>query len=345
MGFFSGITKVFKKVAKKIKKVAGKVMGKVMKLPIFKQIGSLYSKTFGKLGPFGMIAASLVLPGLGSLISAGWTSLASTLSGTAAGGLMNTVGSWVGQAATTLGNVGTSISDKIVGVFKGAGTSISNGASRVFNAASEWTKDNLPNLHQNLSKAGDWISKKISGPQVTESGQQGLTRGQSFRRPGALEGTRTPSFAKPGSLKSAIPEAPVQVTQQDIGILDTKGGVPRLQSPTAPGDSLLSAQPGVDTTFSGEQGLTRVQSAAAPGTDAAAGSSFARKAIESAGSLLGSMGAETPDPLARFEPATFASIGAKRGGISGQGAVGGQFLTPAQQAFFQQHASLLGQIG
>jgi hypothetical protein len=327
MGLGSFVKKSFKKVAKKVKKVAGKVMGRVMKLPGMKMIGDLYAKTFGKLGPLGAIAAGLILPGIGSLISAGWTSIAGSLAGTSAGGIMQSVGTWVGKAATTLGKVGSSISDTVGSVFKGAGTSISDGASKVFNAASEWTKENLPKLHQNLSKAGDWISNKVSGTPATSAQQ-----------------TRATLQANPELLKASAPQDVAAnlfqstdgTAAQNLLTKETLAANPEFAKFTDP--SKTAAE--LAKTTQGRSTGTAFGLSTEP-----TGTGFAKKALEGTASLLSGMGAEGIEPMQPFQPSSFAEIGTQRGGIGGQGAVGGQFLTPAQQQFFKQHASLLGQVG
>ena len=113
MGLFSKITKPFKKIAKRVKKTASKVW-KGIKTGVLKPLGKLYGKTFGKLGPLGMVAASLILPGIGSMISAGWSGLAGSLAANnAAGTFLHAVGTGMQGIATTLGNVGAGISEKI----------------------------------------------------------------------------------------------------------------------------------------------------------------------------------------------------------------------------------------
>lgn len=315
MGFsiskaFKKVTKPFKSVAKRIKKAGSKLMGSIMKLPGFKQLGQLYAKTFGKLGPLGMIAASFLLPGLGSMIATGWGNLAGSLAANnAAGTFLHAIGTGMQTISSTLSGIGTSITDKINGVM-----------------------DNAKGM---FKEASDWVTGGKNPADFTVSGAKGLTRTQSFARPSGF----------------GIPEQPFdigQVTQRDLAVFDIDN-LPRVQSAASPDSSLLLGQTpkiGVDTTFSGTEGLTRLQSTAAPGTQVAAGESFAKKALKAGAALL------APDATALSAPefaVTLPSIGddflTQRFGAGGSGAVGGQFLTPQQQAFFAQHAKLLGQAG
>ena len=105
MGLLSKIGKsiknTFKKTFKRIKKVLSPI-GKALK----KGLGKV-GEFFGKLGPLGTLALSLMLPGLGTL----WTSFggwANTLSGP-----LGTVMQGVASAGNTVGRVYNSVSGMI----------------------------------------------------------------------------------------------------------------------------------------------------------------------------------------------------------------------------------------
>jgi hypothetical protein len=105
MGLLSKIGKsiknTFKKTFKRIKKVLSPI-GKALK----KGLGKV-GKFFGKLGPLGTLALSLMLPGLGTL----WTSFggwASSLSGP-----LGTVMQGVASAGNAVGRVYNSVSGMI----------------------------------------------------------------------------------------------------------------------------------------------------------------------------------------------------------------------------------------
>jgi len=105
MGLLSKIGKslksAFKSVFKRIKKVV-KPIGKALK----KGLGKI-GKAFGKLGPLGTLAMSLMLPGLGAL----WTSFggwATTLSGP-----LGTIMKGISAAGNTIGSVYSSVTGMI----------------------------------------------------------------------------------------------------------------------------------------------------------------------------------------------------------------------------------------
>ena len=294
----SKLAKPFKRAAKRLKKVAGKVMGKVMKLPGFKQLGKLYGKTFGKLGPLGMIAASMVIPGA-------WAMMSNSLAGSSIGWL-KAVGGAMQNISTTLGGIGNTISGKI-------------------DAAMESSKE----LFQ---EASNFVTGGGNPADFTVSGAEGLTRTQSFARPSGF-GVKQ----KPFDIGA--------VTQRDLKTFDINN-LPRVQDATAPGGSLLTKPAaGVDTTFSGVEGLTRTQSAVAP--EVAAGEFNAKKLLKAGMAALGGSSMEQPEPDAFITglPVMGDDFAANRLGVAGAGSAGGQFLTQQQQAFFSQHASLLGQVG
>lgn len=317
MGFLSKITKPFKKIARKIKKTAGKVMGGIMKLPGFKQLGQLYGKTFGKLGPLGMIAASFVLPGLGTMISGAWGSVAGALSAPGAGGFLNAVSAGMTNISTTLGGIGTSITEKISGAFtKMGGDTLTQGISNTFQKASDWVTGGKNPSAFNFDATG--FSKEVAvGPQSQFDFGKAFTGPEQIPTP-EFTGVPTKALADIGAPKFAVSDSLLKPK------LTPSAGV-------TPGQA-------IDTSK-----LTFDSSPLAPSR----ASVLAKKTAKGAASMLlnkaqAPITAELP-PLPGV--ADFSATPAQRGGISGQGATGGQFLTPQQQAFFQQHASLLGQAG
>jgi len=98
---FKSVKKAFKSVFKRIKKIV-KPIGKALK----KGLGKV-GKFFGKLGPLGTLALSLMLPGLGTLWSQ-FGSWASTLSGP-----LGAVMKGVAAAGNTIGKVYSSVTGMI----------------------------------------------------------------------------------------------------------------------------------------------------------------------------------------------------------------------------------------
>ena len=146
MGLLSKIGKsiknTFKKTFKRIKKVLSPI-GKALK----KGLGKV-GQFFGKLGPLGTLALSLMLPGLGTL----WTSFggwANSLSGP-----LGTVMQGVASAGNTVGRVYNSVSGMISDT---VGTIARNTIGRVpvgggknltdiYNGFSEWVGTKMDNL-------------------------------------------------------------------------------------------------------------------------------------------------------------------------------------------------------
>lgn len=146
MGLLSKIGKsiknTFKKTFKRIKKVLSPI-GKALR----KGLGKV-GKFFGKLGPLGTLALSLMLPGLGAL----WTSFggwASSLSGP-----LGTVMQGVASAGNAVGRVYNSVSGMISDT---VGTIARNTIGRVpvgggknltdiYNGFSEWVGTKMDNL-------------------------------------------------------------------------------------------------------------------------------------------------------------------------------------------------------
>jgi hypothetical protein len=146
MGLLSKIGKsiknTFKKTFKRIKKVLSPI-GKALK----KGLGKV-GKFFGKLGPLGTLALSLMLPGLGTL----WTSFggwASSLSGP-----LGTVMQGVASAGNAVGRVYNSVSGMISDT---VGTIARNTIGRVpvgggknltdiYNGFSQWVGTKMDNL-------------------------------------------------------------------------------------------------------------------------------------------------------------------------------------------------------
>lgn len=342
MGFLKSITKPFKSIAKRIKKTASKVW-KGVKSGVLKPLGKLYGKTFGKLGPLGMVAASFILPGLGSMLAAGWTGLAGTLGSQAAGGFLNAVSAGMNAVSTGLANAGSfvgGISDKIGQVLTKVGGSISDGASQMFQGASEWAKTK----GIDVSKMGDWVSNKAQSFGI--GGQPAATSDSLLQANPELR------FAANANARNQF--AGITDIQKTQAVLGESAGESLLtqsqinqqfaQTPGLASKTLLQT---TGETLASPEILAKDLNLATQGRAAGTGSNFAKKALKGVASSLLAQGAKPlPVPeVPSLSSADFGSFGSNRLGIGGTGSVGGQFLTPQQQAFFQQHAQLLGQAG
>ena len=146
MGLLSKIGKsiknTFKKTFKRIKKVLSPI-GKALK----KGLGKV-GEFFGKLGPLGTLALSLMLPGLGTLWTSfgGWASslsgpLGAVMQGVASAG--NTVGRVYNSVSGMISDtVGTIARNTIGRVPVGGGKNLTD----IYNGFSEWVGTKMDNL-------------------------------------------------------------------------------------------------------------------------------------------------------------------------------------------------------
>jgi hypothetical protein len=165
MGFFSGLkkvfkgaTKIFKGVAKGIKKV-GSGIWKGIKKGI-KAVG----KVFGKLGPIGTLALSFVLPGVGSMLGAMWTTTATTLTGAAMPAWVQAVGngmkwasSMASKASGFVKEAFSGITNKIKGGLEWVGGKVSDGANALFKGAQDLLGVKNP---ASISDVGEFVGQK-----------------------------------------------------------------------------------------------------------------------------------------------------------------------------------------
>ena len=172
MGFLSkigrGLKKAFKSVFKGIKKVV-KPIGKALK----KGLGKI-GKVFGKLGPLGTLALSLMLPGLGALWTqfGGW---ASTL-----GGPLGTIMKGIATAGNTIGNVYSSVTGMISDtVGKIAGNTIGKipvgggkNLTDVYKGFTEWVGKSMDNLRMKAGLPTKNITPTTAMEDATKLGEQ-----------------------------------------------------------------------------------------------------------------------------------------------------------------------------
>jgi len=115
-----GLKKTFKPIVKIVKKIVKPIARGVRKIgrELKKGFGKV-AKAFGKLGPLGSIALSLILPGLGGALS-GWLSS------------MGPVGNFILKIGQTIGNAASYVKKGVGRVF----SSITNGIEMGMNAVS-----------------------------------------------------------------------------------------------------------------------------------------------------------------------------------------------------------------
>ncbi len=361
-GAFKAIKKVgskvagaFKKVAKKVKKIGQKIL---------KPIGELYAKTFGKLGPLGVIAASFILPGLGTMLAGWWSSAASALLNTTIGCTFGTVLQAVGQGMTYVGSlpgtidkfigkIGTSISDKVTSTLTGMGNSITEGANNLFTSAQTALGSKNPLTIQDLGKkVVDGANKLFKqGPQnqlnpgmddidFLAKGLEGPVRPPLTVAGNVVPGSIAPGGIAPGGITSGVGNVVPGGTAVAPNLNVAPGGFAPGAAPTA---GIAPGIPGAPTVGAAGTPLTNI----APGGTAG---------VVAKPSLLTSVGAalvdtfaqarenreETATPFISELPVVEENLLSARGAFSGVGAGGGSFLSPAQQAFFEAERRRLG---
>ena len=172
MGFLSkigkGLKSAFKSVFKRIKKVV-KPIGKALK----KGLGKI-GKFFGKLGPLGTLALSLMLPGLGALWAqfGGWAStiggpLGTVLNGIATAG--NTIGrvysSVTGMISDTIGTIAGNTIGKIP---VGGGKNLTD----VYKGFTEWVGKTMDNVRMKAGLPTKNITPTTAMEDATKLGQE-----------------------------------------------------------------------------------------------------------------------------------------------------------------------------
>jgi phage-related protein len=118
MGFFSGIWDSIKGAVRSI--------GKTIKSAV-----TSVGKFVNKLGVVGQIGLMFVLPGIGGMMSKGFSALTSGLVGSSSG-ILQGIGhvlSAAGKFGSTVGNVFKSVSDAVTGFVKTVGGGAVNSAS------------------------------------------------------------------------------------------------------------------------------------------------------------------------------------------------------------------------
>ena len=343
------VGKVVKGVAKGVKSLAKGVVKGVKKV-----VGGI-GKVFGALGPIGTLAMSFIMPGVGSMLSGMWTTTANTLASGQLGSVLGAVGKgmqWVGNAASTISsgvsNTFNSITDKMKSAFTSAGNTVSEGAANMWNSAKEA-------VGMDPSKAA---SKDI-GQVVAEGAQKTFKASGEFTQAGADAGfavdlnkglTPVASGPQPGFVGTDIYKqaefgnvAPEVIqTAKDTG-LNPFGEQARMLAEQNFGDPLANQgetlfdatgakRPGAaidpDMSF-GQEGLDLTREAAAE-----ANPTLRPKENKLFKNLLDAVQGMSPlDPTIPFIQSSGpgAMQGAGRGGVGGEGASGGQFLTDAQR--------------
>jgi len=320
MGFFKSIKKAVKKVAKKVKDVGSKVWKGV------KGAFGKVAKAFGKLGPIGTIALSMMMPGLGSAIGGWWTSTAASLSVTGAGALSQAVGGAMSAVSNGIGATKGffgGLSDKI-------GTAISETGGEVFKAAQEFVGIDKP---MSFGDSQKWFANKADSILNTQGGSNTINQASTELTASAVKPissvTQRPSSLIEGFSPAQVAPSPLQ---QTIAVSDT----------SIAGD--IALQEGF-TGGTGEISESLRREAIADSVNPAQPSLINRAAKALGQSLLGPGVGQGEDPFAPFQPVQAQDFASLRGGISGRGSVGGQFLSEAQRRQQQQFAQQLGQLG
>lgn len=165
---FKGVKKAFKSVFKRIKKVV-KPIGKALK----KGLGKV-GKFFGKLGPLGTLALSLMLPGLGTLWSQ-FGSWASTLSGPL-GAVMKgvaTAGNTIGKVYSSVtgmvkDTIGTIAGNTIGKIPVGAGKNLTD----VYRGFTQWVGNTMDNIRMKAGLPTKNVTPTTAMEDATKLGEE-----------------------------------------------------------------------------------------------------------------------------------------------------------------------------
>lgn len=165
MGFFSKVFKGVKKVVKKVGKTISKPFSLIKKIgsKVVKGLKSAFKSVMGfmgKLGPFGSIALSFLLPGMGEILGGWANTMMSSANGFIAG---------AGNVLNAAINVGTKVGNVV--------SKVSDGVTKVIGKVVGATINAIPNGAEFV----DFISKgkiKISGDYFTgDTGVLNTARG------------------------------------------------------------------------------------------------------------------------------------------------------------------------
>lgn len=165
---FKSVKKAFKSVFKRIKKIV-KPIGKALK----KGLGKV-GKFFGKLGPLGTLAMSLMLPGLGTLWSnfGTWASklsgpLGAVMKGVATAG--NTIGkvysSVTGMIKDTVGTIAGNTIGKIP---VGAGKNLTD----VYRGFTQWVGNTMDNIRMKAGLPTKNVTPTTAMEDATKLGEE-----------------------------------------------------------------------------------------------------------------------------------------------------------------------------
>jgi len=302
--------KLFKKIFRGMKKIF-KPIGRELKRGL-KGVG----KFFGKLGPIGTLALSLILPGVGTALGslgtvAGNIAATAPFQGTIFGPLGKII-SGVAKVATKAGGVYNSVSQFVGNTINGlTGGSFKGEMIPKLDAAGKATGEMIANknyIQGYSSKFGDWVSQKLDNTRryfgmETSMDEKGFEQALKTNEE-AVGGLMTPSEIK-NYAQSTQGQIEKSLSTFDINKKPTPGiSDEGYKLPTQSEASLLS--PSTEAI----QASQRVQELMGPNRDAIIGEDIS-KTFSTKGADLSNVYRETidvpigfekktPDPLSKF---------------------------------------------
>jgi hypothetical protein len=221
------ITKVTKGIAKGIAKVAKSVMRGVAKVQ-------------NKLGPIGMIAMSMAMPGIMSGLGGAFTKMSTTYAGSPFGNFLQAVGKvgsniktgWTGfksGIANKMGTITNSIKDTFSSMGNGNNifTKISDGAKKLYTKAKELTpkfrKGTEGTVQVKDMGYGFGETTSMTSSQAAKALELGQISGEQLS--GQTLGSKAGFFTKAGSTKSdnLITDIINSTYESKINLLDKDG--------------------------------------------------------------------------------------------------------------------------
>lgn len=347
MGLFTNITKTVKSlstsklgkavvdVARKVKKTAGAFISGIAGKD------GLIAKAYGKIKSFGTLALDKVFPKANpSSIRALQSATASTQ---AAGGLgfVTAVSSTLGSAAlkTPTSSSPFSITKWFSDGFSYIGGKVKDGASYVYDSTMNFFGTKDPTKIENQ---GDWILKDIEGkrtisPQATTV--TALANNPEFVKMANYSGTTSQELIKKQAdyLESAKHlGTTVEQNPEFLKMANYSGTTP--QDISKKQTEFLKQKNGT-----GLEALSKAndQSFLSKAFDLA--KEYGPDLLQGFGSSLASMDAGAPYVPGRATQAS--QVNANRSGVGGRGAGGGDFLSSAQQEFFNKQRGQLERVG
>jgi hypothetical protein len=235
---FKRVARVIKKVRKPISKVTKGIAKGIAK--VAKSVMRGVAKVQNKLGPIGMIAMSMAMPGIMSGLGGAFTKMSTTYAGSPFGNFLQAVGKvgsniktgWTGfksGIANKMGTITNSIKDTFSSMGNGNNifTKISDGAKKLYTKAKELTpkfrKGTEGTVQVKDMGYGFGETTSMTSSQAAKALELGQISGEQLS--GQTLGSKAGFFTKAGSTKSdnLITDIINSTYESKINLLDKDG--------------------------------------------------------------------------------------------------------------------------